>query len=383
MRTFKTGHALVSAFAFSVGSSFLVSPALAQQTVTQASDEVEMTLTLPTPTDSAWIKGLSDFEGIERALAEASVQGRRGADLFTDRFSARAREIGVDLNGVRDLANATIHLPFILERVEFVPGLDASELNNGIITDFDGLGEYEGGEFSPGMPDKNSLSGFRTSSRAGRSLGGSLTWHYWTYSDGSTTFNRRVRNESGDTIAWTITITDENGNVEYSREEGTDPDGNWTIESKRNEPPGDEHSEAYEAEKRHARAQGLDIDDDSSGDRGDADAVEKPSVDDPALDKFQPANGEGSYCPLVFEICRRQMEQAFASGEDIFTGMILVNPGDPDVQPVAPRLIIDPKDLVIDPSGRSRNRAPRRELGFSQAVLPVWVNPAGPNEVRR
>ena len=371
---------LICACALAPFSLLFVDTVYAQQTVTQYSDEVEMTITLPKADEAGWIKGLSDFDGIERSVAVSSAHAVRRQNQAPDRIADRAKEIGVDLKAVRELSEAALELPFILDRVEFVPGLDATELNHGIITDFDNLGEFEGGEFSPGLPDRDSLAGFRTSYRAESDPSSGITWHYWTFSDGSTSFYRRVRDETGKTISFTLEITDENGDVEFYHETNTDPDGVTTTQGAASEPPGDEHSEAYEAEGQHITT--LDQDDevprDAPNNEG-AEDVDTPA-DDPAIDKFQPADGEGSYCPLVFEICRRQMEQALAAGDDIFTGMVLINPAEPDVQPVAPRLIIDPRDLVMDPSGKRRNRAPRNRQAFSQAVLPVWVNPPGPND---
>lgn len=285
---------------------------------------------------------------------------------------------GVDARAVADLA-ARVPTDLAVYRVEFLRGFDPAAVDAAA----DGGAPYrdpmdpgglDDGDFTPGFPSPGSLVGNITGwSEVNEGGVNTVTVHF---SDGSIAQHTRVR-AGGD------------AGVSQDRYVAVDGDGtvSYFFEITKNMETGE--TNASEASSPGTASGGTDckkcearffvrerIEEEQQGaDAPDADA---PDADAPDPEKYQPADGGGVLCPLAVEICRRQMQDALDSRGEALVGAVFVNPGDPDDQPEAARLVFDPQGLVINPDPNVAAANSARDPSTFRMVLPVHVLPPRP-----
>jgi len=306
------------------------------------------------------IRGLDDTEGLGRVIGHILADRRLDRSLFDARI---ARLAGLDPKALRDIEQFVRGSHLAIERVELVPGLtDRAETTRPSAESQtlkpDGI--------VPGFPSGGSLVGVRHTTYTFNG-GDDHAVSTQRYSDGSTWYTAHFERPDGSTMVHERTQTSD-GTIQYEHVVVTDGQGRVTHESEQRQTEG-VVSDAETARK-EAATTAADTDDPEGGlTDGEED-----------IDQYQPGDdANGVFCPLAVEICRRGLQQALASGAKVRVGMVRVNPEDPDDTPQAPRLVYDPKDLVINPL-RARQRNSSADPREFQMDIPVWVNPPGPGE---
>ncbi|WP_411817936.1 hypothetical protein [Hyphococcus sp. DH-69] len=316
------------------------------------------------------INGYGDVKGLNNVLKDHFNQTSLGRTAL-DEQAKKIEEAGLDFAALRELDSLLRSGPIAIERIEYVPGWDAGGHSNGIIMRPDQLGDYEGNEFTPGLPSKGSLAGYSYHIR--RNPDGGYT-ETIVFDDGSHIIQGSSDNDAGGKTHFVVVFAD--GQVRYTERVDTDKRGNVTEERVYINP---EPHETSEAEEEHAARQR-----ETSGASvtvGEPTEEESGDTEDADIEGYQPADGTaGVFCPMTVEICRREYNRAISSREKVFAGMIFVNPGDPDDQPKGPRLVYDPEDLAINPYFSSGAGSKKLNPGQFRMVLPVLVNPPGPDE---
>lgn len=299
-----------------------------------------------------------------------------------------ARELGEDLQGIKELTELGRLNGLQIERIELIPDLGGSpDFGGGNSDTFGGSSGW-----SPALPSKGSLV---MQSQSGNVTGwsrvntGNERSGTNTYRDGSTWTVSRTTAPDGTVKAVEFTVT-KTGEVQHSHvvvfrpgeapeehAQGTTENPSQAEQARQNQPPRQPGPFDPPQEDNGNGDDSGGADDDSSADDSIAD---EGSTDDPTSESL-PRDDVGSFCPLTIEICRRALEEALASQKDVLIGMIHINPGDPDLhQANAPRLIYDPQGLVINPdpnatSGGIGGPPPRFDMGVTGLV-----NPPGPGE---
>ena len=318
------------------------------------------------------IEGLQDRVGLAKAIGATDALRQRAFDDLP--AIERIRDLGFD-SFIHDFMGEDLLRDFGVEIVDLVPwgASDQSDV-------------YGSGFLDAGLPSRGSLVGFQPSTvvyrydyiggggRTGRAVQTATTVDpegrieetvVITWDDGGATVHKYSHNEEGRVSEYFIDDYDENGELIRSERVATPQSGGDSGEGSGGEG-------------------------DSGGDSGTDDAGDDPgddSGDDPGddVDGFQPADGEGTYCPLVLQYCRRQLEEA-EEGNDpdrLRLGAIRINPPDDAPPPEGPRFRFDPEDFVINPSPDDAGRDRDRPVTRVEIFIPVWVNPPGPDDSRR
>lgn len=332
------------------------------------------------------MNGIRDVAGLQRIVLDA-VDGKNGVrnqleDALGDGLSKQ-----LDRSAIEQLGALIRMDGLAIDRIEFVPGLEGFQGGESGILDplGDELG-YDRGEFGPDMPSQmglvsaierhNTPNGYViigtyddlsmwsviVEGGAGKKqvtylvtgAGGVETWSESTtyYSDGRVVPNRRETNALPAGRAW------EGFGHHYNEEQ---------------------------RRQREARSE-RPAQDNTAAEKPTSEKPENPAkpADKPAgggkLDQYQPADGTGTFCPMTVEVCRRQIEQALADGEQVLVGGVYVNPAEPNVQPEASSMVYDPQELVINPSPEAWRGRQKFDPSRYSIRLPVWVNPPGPDE---
>lgn len=311
------------------------------------------------------IRGIQDEEGLRRVV-EHYLDGLRPGEWLRD--SKVAEALGVDFETLRELESMIRMSDLLVYRVEMMPGPTGQPGTDVPSRD---VKDLESDGFTPGFPSRGSLVGTKGYSSHTVSHGPGYGVEVNTYPDGSSWLRSFVTNSAGVTVSVEQTVNPD-GSIRHSHvvTEGNDGPRRETTTDQENGPPNMAEAERKDEEARREEA--------ARGEEAPAeDAGEGEDVD-----QFQPPDGAGgTFCPLTVEICRRGFEEALASGQKLLVGMVLVNPGDPDDQPAASRLVYDTKDLVINPDPeRTRRRDSATDPRRFRMDIPVWVNPPGPGE---
>jgi len=347
------------------------------------------------------IKGVSDVEGLERVISHA-LQQMKPERLLKPEFDLDFAEMhGLDVNALKKMDHLLRNGPIAIDLVEFIPGATGGIATPGLLQPFGEAPEYGGGEFTPAFPGKDSLASsvpfvvYRQIPNGKDSQTGGGRFVHVGFEDGSQYMDLTFTDRDGNKVH-EFHITNGEGEVEADSRLVTTSDGEVISQTDTIRPRGNDPSQArreHEAviqnedgrrEHNESTNDGdtdADADTDSGNDTGsDADSGSGDApAEDPAIDQYQPADGEGTFCPMTVEVCRRQMKKALEDGENVLVGGVFINPARQDDTPKASRLVFDPEDLVINPSPEaSRQRQPY--TGTFLMVLPVWVNPPGPNE---
>ena len=354
---------------------------------------------LPPARKDGWINGLSDEAGI-RGMVERYFEENALLDDVLDSHGARsieefAKDFGVDPAAIKDLADTLRGQDIGIYRVELVPWLEVPM----------GGGDQGGG--IPGMNPLDPTAGVDPWDPTGSGLGGGRPSGLGLVSTKHHRFNHAVRVDlpGGGFIVteryeaksiWVRTTIPAGENAFRTRDVVLDPggqervvlertehrDGRREVHETRNVRTGQntEAVRAYNEQREREEAARQERQREATNQKPGG---EKPDDDGQGgkVDKYQPADGTGagSFCPLMLEFCRRALKEAEEKRSNLLLGAVLVNPGDPDVQPRGSRLVYDPEDLVINPaSPQSRGRAPGR-IQF-RARIPVLINPPGPDE---
>jgi hypothetical protein len=317
------------------------------------------------------IRGLDDTEGLGRVIGHILGQRRLDRSSFDSRI---ARLAGVDPKALREFEQFVRGSHLGIERVEFVPGLAGRPETSPPSAESQDL-KPDG--VVPGFPSGGSLVGLGFTSSTYRA-GDNYRYGSRTYADGSTWSFSYVRGSDGSWVTHERTTTGD-GTIYYDRVHAENGRGEVT----QNDVWRQEGGPASDAETaRKEAAEDQTAEEDESEDvpfeesEDDAPPWERGEEE---IDQFQPGDENGTFCPLAVEICRRGLEQALASGQKVKVGTVRVNPEDPDETPQAPRLVYDPKDLVINPSRARQQNSGADPRQFAMNI-PVWVNPPGPGE---
>lgn len=301
---------------------------------------------------------------------------------------------GVDARAVADLA-ARVPTDLAVYRVEFLRGFDPAAVDaaadgDAPYRDPRDPGGLDGGDFTPGFPSPGSLVGSITGWSEANEGGANTVTVY--FSDGSIAQHTRVRTPGGGggSVDRYVAV-DGDGTASYffqAVKDGKTGETNVTESSSPGTASGGTDCDRCEArlfvrqrieeQERDREGAADDAADDAPGDDADTDTDDT----DPA--GYQPADGAGTLCPLAVEVCRRQMQRALDSRDQALVGAVFVNPGDPEEQPDAPRLVFDPEGLVINPDPNVAAANSARDPSSFRMVLPVLVLPPRPGtEVER
>lgn len=327
---------------------------------------------------NAGIDGIKDEQGLKKYLETEITSIPKNIGLFDQKL---ARELGIDLKMINEIEDLVNGINMDIYRIELVPGLNDQSNPTNPYDNFTSM--FGSNDFKPNMPSKGSLvsnslgAGYGYNYRGwvyGQSSGGTAT-----YNDGSTWIKITVVDRDGSTYTQESTHTADGGLI-YLHVEEVDSEGNREISHHESEDPAEQNSEAERA-RRHNEASGGSESSESS--EGDEDAGEN-SGDGEKLDKYQPADGSSAnFCPLTLDICRRAVENLIKDQQKVKTGWLIINPGEPDDQPEGQRLYFDPESLVINPAfdtDGSRRIDPSTIQKRIRMIIPIHVNPPGPNE---
>lgn len=336
---------------------------------------------------------------LERHFQNASLFGTPEADRRLNRapdgrvaeIAEAFREAGIDPEIMREMESLVRGMDVSIHRVEYMPGFTGLDVPGAPNADPGAQGLEDDGGLTPGIPRGESLASSDNTYRVYHSYEDGGRTRERGYRDGSTWYHAEGRTADGGYMRYDR-VTNRDGSTRYYRltiTDGEDGDIRSHVEERQEGRP------ITQAEKDHQRSTGYQHpDDEGPDDQGTPAEGEEAGGEeqgggegdgngsDEDLDQYQPAEGgEGTFCPLILEHCRRALEEMGESREEILVGTVLVNPGDPDDQPKGSRLVYDPENLVINPDPET-SRGEARRLGSRRfwMSIPVWVNPPGPNE---
>lgn len=289
---------------------------------------------------------------------------------------------GVDAQAIADLV-ARVPTDLVVSRVEFLRGFDPAAVGDAMgggapHRDPRDPGGLDDGDFTPGLPSLESLVGsLRHHTTYSDGYGSSRVTYF--FSDNSqATFQREVAvEEQGlgiSTVRWSATDSEGDYHVIYESTKIETTGGQVGDQPDQNEIDDEStQAEIYVRDqlKEYQRSQS----ESGSGDRSGGDHSTDTAPDP---EKYRPADGDGVFCPLAVEVCRRYMQEALDSRDEVLVGVVLVNPADPNVQPDAPRLVIDPQGLVINPDPNTVHANTARNPSTFRMALPVAVLPPRP-----
>jgi hypothetical protein len=330
--------------------------------------------------------GYKDVQGLKRIIGSILKDTAKSNSELSAALEKAAGNNGVDADAIKEMSGLLRGGFGPIDRIEFVPGWDGADESGRIVDPLNDDMSYAPSDYGPSWPSAGSLVGYITSDSTSQDRGGFI--RRITFSDGSwLTYGSYA--DKDDNKVTHFTATGQNGQgVVVDEQRVTDPEGTPRHRHTRNRPHPENESEAgnwynkyrllQEEARREREAQ------ESTPASEKPEATDKPVTSEkpekPAIDKYQPSEGEpGTYCPMTLDICRRELDRALKSGEQVLAGMVFVNPGDPDVQPDAPRLIYDPEDLVTNPAISAAARKSTFTAGRYRMALPVLVLPPRPN----